>query len=159
MPSSRAVSQHYRLVGLYQNVAKQMYRLSQWGVFINFITFAILLASLSAGIATDHRHQEDDDSGRTLFRVLFLLDRTVLGVFVCECIIKIVAEGLEPQLYFEVCPSTHLPRICLSAHVYKYVCVRPSPDFKPAHVTETRRILGTSSTSSSSSSGASICWT
>lgn len=65
---------------------------SKW--FQNFVTIAILIAGVLVGIATypefSNKHQE----------VLEILNQIILGIFILEIFVKIVAEGKKPWLYF-----------------------------------------------------------
>lgn len=65
---------------------------SSW--FKNFVTFAILVAGVLVGIATYPEFSARHEG------ILELLNKIVLGVFILEIVVKLVAEGNKPWRYF-----------------------------------------------------------
>lgn len=65
---------------------------SKW--FQNFVTIAILIAGVLVGIATYQEFSEKHEA------ILELLNKIILGIFIIEIIVKIIAEGKKPWLYF-----------------------------------------------------------
>ncbi|GAA4276447.1 ion transporter [Aquimarina mytili] len=65
---------------------------SKW--FQNFVTLAILIAGVLVGIATYPEFSAKHEG------ILELLNKIILGVFIIEIVVKIVAEGNKPWLYF-----------------------------------------------------------
>lgn len=65
---------------------------SKW--FQNFVTIAILVAGVLVGVATyqDFSTKHED--------ILELLNKIILGIFIIEIVVKILAEGKKPWLYF-----------------------------------------------------------
>jgi voltage-gated sodium channel len=62
--------------------------------FVNFITAAILLAGVIVGFETYPDIVEEHGS------LLHFLNKTVLGIFIIEIIVKMGAEGSKPWRYF-----------------------------------------------------------
>lgn len=69
-------------------------RISDSSRFHNFVTLVIVLAAILVGVET---YPAMVDRYGTL---LHILDKVVLGVFVLEIVIKMVAEGARPWRYF-----------------------------------------------------------
>ncbi len=65
---------------------------SKW--FQNFVTAAILVAGVLVGVAT----YQDFSLKHENF--LELLNKIILGIFILEIIVKVLAEGKKPWLYF-----------------------------------------------------------
>ncbi len=65
---------------------------SKW--FGNFVTIAILVAGVLVGMATYPEFSEKHES------ILNLLNKIVLYIFIVEIVVKMVAEGKKPWLYF-----------------------------------------------------------
>lgn len=65
---------------------------SKW--FQNLVTIAILIAGVLVGIATYPKFSLKHEI------VLELLNKIILGVFIIEILVKIIAEGKKPWLYF-----------------------------------------------------------
>lgn len=65
---------------------------SKW--FQNFVTFAIIVAGVLVGIATYADFAARHES------ILEVLNLIVLIVFIIEIVVKIIAEGKKPWLYF-----------------------------------------------------------
>ena len=63
---------------------------SNW--FSNFVLFCIILAGVLVGVESYEEFANDP--------VVALLDELVLLVFTIEVILKIVGEGMQPELYF-----------------------------------------------------------
>ncbi len=65
---------------------------SKW--FQNSVTLAILVAGVLVGIATysdfSNRHEA----------ILEILNKIILGIFIIEIVVKIIAEGKKPWMYF-----------------------------------------------------------
>lgn len=63
-------------------------------LFQNFVTIAIIIAGVLVGMATyaDFSEKHHD--------ILELLNAIVMGVFIIEILVKIIAEGNKPWLYF-----------------------------------------------------------
>ena len=70
-------------------------RISDSSWFQNLVTVAIIFAGVLVGVetynefATEHHH------------ILGLLDKIILGVFIVEIVVKIIAEGNKPWYYFK----------------------------------------------------------
>jgi len=62
--------------------------------FQNFVTIAIIIAGILVGIAT-----YTEFSAKHEF-VLELLNKIVLGIFILEILVKMIAEGKRPWMYF-----------------------------------------------------------
>jgi voltage-gated sodium channel len=62
--------------------------------FQNSITIAILVAGVLVGIATYSEFSEKHKA------ILEVLNQIILGVFIIEIVVKIIAEGKKPWLYF-----------------------------------------------------------
>ncbi len=65
---------------------------SKW--FQNSVTLAILIAGVLVGIATYPEFSAKHES------ILELLNKIILGVFIIEIVVKIIAEGSTPWRYF-----------------------------------------------------------
>ncbi|MEW7291237.1 ion transporter [Aquimarina sp. 2304DJ70-9] len=65
---------------------------SKW--FQNFVTIAILIAGVLVGIATYPEFSAKHEA------ILELLNKIILGIFIIEIVVKIIAEGNKPWLYF-----------------------------------------------------------
>jgi len=65
---------------------------SKW--FGNFVTIAILVAGTLVGIATYPEFSEKYSG------ILDVLNKVVLYIFILEIVVKIIAEGKKPWLYF-----------------------------------------------------------
>ncbi|MCT4698455.1 MULTISPECIES: ion transporter [Tenacibaculum] len=65
---------------------------SKW--FQNFVTTAILIAGVLVGLATYEKFSVRHEN------ILELLNQIILGIFILEIIIKVLAEGNKPWLYF-----------------------------------------------------------
>ncbi|MBG6132553.1 voltage-gated sodium channel [Aquimarina sp. EL_43] len=65
---------------------------SKW--FQNLVTIAILVAGVLVGIATYPRFSSEHEI------VLEVLNEIILGVFIIEIVVKVIAEGRKPWLYF-----------------------------------------------------------
>lgn len=63
--------------------------------FQALIVLAIFVAGFLAGVQT---YKVDNHTARLWFA---LLDECVFGVFVAECVIKILAEGRQPLSFFQ----------------------------------------------------------
>ena len=74
---------------------KACQRIANAPAFHNFILGVILLAGVVVGIQTykDFEAEHHD--------LLSLVDRIILGIFVLEVVIKIMAEGKTPWNYFK----------------------------------------------------------
>jgi len=68
------------------------------GLFTTVLLSVIIVACILVGFQTDPRIKDDPD----VLPILHGLDRGATGVFVVECVLKIVAEGLKPWKYFMV---------------------------------------------------------
>ncbi len=66
---------------------------SKW--FQNLITIAIIIAGVLVGIATYPKFSSKHEN------ILELLNQIILWIFILEIIIKIIAEGRKPWLYFK----------------------------------------------------------
>ncbi|MEW7278074.1 ion transporter [Aquimarina sp. 2201CG1-2-11] len=66
---------------------------SKW--FQNLITIAIIIAGVLVGIATYSKFSSKHEN------VLEVLNQIILWIFILEIIIKIIAEGRKPWLYFK----------------------------------------------------------
>mmetsp|Transcript_22288 Transcript_22288/g.26807 ORF Transcript_22288/g.26807 Transcript_22288/m.26807 type:complete len:590 (+) Transcript_22288:347-2116(+) len=77
---------------IHRQVAKVCRKIAESSQFTNFITLAIVVASVLVGLQT-----YDQMTG---VKVLALMDQIVLIIFTAECIIKIVAYYLRPWRYF-----------------------------------------------------------
>jgi voltage-gated sodium channel len=62
--------------------------------FQNMVTIAILVAGVLVGIATYADFAEKHDT------ILTILNDIILGIFIAEIVVKILAEGKKPWLYF-----------------------------------------------------------
>ncbi|WP_108807428.1 ion transporter [Aquimarina spinulae] len=65
---------------------------SKW--FQNLVTIAILVAGVLVGIATYPKFSSEHEI------VLEVLNEIILGVFIIEIVVKVIAEGRKPWLYF-----------------------------------------------------------
>ncbi|WP_074405937.1 ion transporter [Aquimarina megaterium] len=65
---------------------------SKW--FQNLVTIAILVAGVLVGIATYPKFSSEHE------KVLEWLNQIILGVFIIEIVVKVIAEGRKPWLYF-----------------------------------------------------------
>ncbi|WP_106794348.1 ion transporter [Aquimarina sp. Aq78] len=65
---------------------------SKW--FQNLVTIAILVAGVLVGIATYPKFSSKHEI------VLEVLNEIILGVFIIEIVVKVIAEGRKPWLYF-----------------------------------------------------------
>ncbi len=65
---------------------------SKW--FQNFVTIAILIAGVLVGVAT---YEEFSVKNETILK---LLNNIILGIFIVEILVKVLAEGKKPWLYF-----------------------------------------------------------
>ncbi|WP_109851931.1 ion transporter [Aquimarina sp. AU58] len=75
------------MVNLCKSISK-----SKW--FQNLVTIAILVAGVLVGIATYPKFSSKHE------QVLELLNQIILGVFIIEIVVKVIAEGRKPWLYF-----------------------------------------------------------
>ncbi|WP_109853480.1 ion transporter [Aquimarina sp. AU58] len=75
------------MVNLCKSISK-----SKW--FQNLVTIAILVAGVLVGIATYPRFSSEHEI------VLEVLNEIILGVFIIEIVVKVIAEGRKPWLYF-----------------------------------------------------------
>jgi voltage-gated sodium channel len=76
-------------------VSNQFSKISEHRLFKRFIIFTILLAAVVVGIQTYKEFAQKYSS------LLSILDGFILGVFILEAGIKILAEGKKPQNYFK----------------------------------------------------------
>ncbi len=76
------------MVKLCQSISK-----SKW--FQNFVTFAIIVAGVLVGIATYPKFSERNEE------ILETLNIIVLGIFILEILVKLIAEGNKPWNYFK----------------------------------------------------------
>ncbi len=86
------------LLHMYVQLSVMAGDLAKYPPFINFMTFVICLAGVLVGINTDLAYP-----GRgsvPTYPILEALDSFILIVFSFEVIVKIVAEGREPLIYF-----------------------------------------------------------
>lgn len=65
---------------------------SKW--FGNFVTIAILIAGVLVGMATYPEFSERHAG------ILDLLNKIILGIFIVEIVVKMLAEGKKPWMYF-----------------------------------------------------------
>ncbi len=75
------------MVKLFKSIAD-----AKW--FQNFVTFAIIVAGILVGMATYPEFSARHEG------ILELLNAIVLVVFIIEIVVKIIAEGKKPWLYF-----------------------------------------------------------
>ncbi|WP_108808474.1 ion transporter [Aquimarina spinulae] len=75
------------MVNLCKSISK-----SKW--FQDLVTIAILIAGVLVGIATYPKFSSKHE------QVLELLNQIILGVFIIEIVVKVIAEGGKPWLYF-----------------------------------------------------------
>ena len=79
-------------------VADPVRAFTRSGLFTTVLLSVIIVACILVGFQTDPRIRDDPD----VLPILHGLDRGATGVFVVECVLKIVAEGLKPWKYFMV---------------------------------------------------------
>jgi len=63
--------------------------------FQNLVTIAILVAGVLVGIATYSEFSQKHDG------ILSFMNQIILGIFIIEVIVKIIAEGKQPWNYFK----------------------------------------------------------
>ena len=80
----------------YSIFSDKCYYITQTYMFQNIITLAILVAAVSVGAQTDPRSEKNPG----LNLALNVIENVILYVFLCECILKIVAEKFKPFNYF-----------------------------------------------------------
>ncbi|TMW66115.1 hypothetical protein Poli38472_003880 [Pythium oligandrum] len=80
--------------GRYLMVAARCAKIVEHPSFTGFITLVICMAGLMVGLQTSIE-VEDAIGG-----VLAVIDSTILAVFTTEVVLKLVAEGVEPWMYF-----------------------------------------------------------
>ncbi|EZH75936.1 potassium transporter [Aquimarina atlantica] len=73
------------------NICKSISK-SKW--FQNLVTIAILVAGVLVGIATYPKFSSEHEE------ILEWLNQIILGVFIIEIVVKVIAEGRKPWLYF-----------------------------------------------------------
>lgn len=76
------------MVSFFKNISE-----SKW--FQNSITIVILIAGVLVGISTYHEFYERHHN------ILELLDKIILGIFIIEIVVKLIAEGNKPWRYFQ----------------------------------------------------------
>lgn len=76
----------------YLRLSAQCQRIEVNAMFNNFITLAILIASVMVGLGTEPRFDN--------VAWLIQLETVILVVFVFECVLKIIARGSRPFEYF-----------------------------------------------------------
>lgn len=69
-------------------------QISESELFQNFVTITILIAGVLVGIATYEKFSIKHEN------ILELLNKIILGIFILEIIVKILAQGNKPWLYF-----------------------------------------------------------
>jgi len=80
------------LIVAYTMIAKKCHWFCNLAVFVNFITFIIIVAGLLVGIGTY--------PGMETNTALTVLDQIILAIFTFEVAIKIIAENFHPWAYF-----------------------------------------------------------
>ena len=88
-------SDDFVLIRLYKKLAIKMRNITEESFFQNFITFVIIVAGVQVGMNTDARMSVD------LEMELYWVDYVIRIIFTVECVLKIIAEELQPWTYFE----------------------------------------------------------
>ena len=78
-------------------VADPVRAFTRSSLFTTVLLSVIIVACILVGFQTDPRIKDDPD----VLPILHGIDRAATGVFVVECVLKIVAEGLKPWAYFQ----------------------------------------------------------
>lgn len=85
----------YMAIYVYHLMAVFCGDLAEHPLFQNFVTLVILLAGVNVGLVTDVR------TNLHYSGLISNLNQFIQAVFVAEAVLKIVAEGLQPWMYFK----------------------------------------------------------
>mmetsp|Transcript_398 Transcript_398/g.745 ORF Transcript_398/g.745 Transcript_398/m.745 type:complete len:1004 (+) Transcript_398:139-3150(+) len=80
----------------YEILVEHSKYISEHSHFVNFVTAVIVIAGINVGVQTDERITGVEE----IYETSVVLDKFILSVFTFECVLKILAEGYKPWVYF-----------------------------------------------------------